>query len=634
MGGAVFSMYGSVTVVNSTLADNTAQGGGAGNLSGNGGSAYGGAIFNLDGSVSLTFATIADNSVVAGAGGTGSGNRVGSGGTNGAADGPLYNLAYGNNVNTGGSVTASLTVIDSILAGNNGNHDLVSNDVNGKNTNAASLTANTDISASGAILTAGGSTSSTSNLSASNPLLAATLTPNSGYPATLNLQPGSPALFAGTTVSGISTDERGIVRSLEPDIGAFQHTVGTYTITVTDAVDELNYSTTVLASGLSSTVSLRDAINAADNTGGTATIVLASGATYDFTTADNNWYGPDALPPVAGVSITIQGNGSTLQRDSSLADTAATALRFFYVSGGLELPAGSLSLDNLTLTGGLAQGGNGYLGGGGLGAGGAIFNQGNLTLDGVTLNDNQAIGGSSGIGSFAYGGGGMGQDGQTYNGGGFGGSFPVGAYGGAGFIATSMQGGGGGGFIASATGGDGGGDSGLGDGDGDGGDGNGGDVNLGGNGGGFGFGGAFGYNDAGGGGGGVGGGGGGGTAGGGGGFGGGGGNQFAGGFGGGGGGSGLSGGGGFGGRRWRGRWRRRRRGDGRRYLLHVRLRDRRQQHPGQQYGPGRRGRQQRRHRRRRQRRQRLWRRPLQPRRHGLAHLCHDRRQLGRRWPGR
>ena len=332
-----------------------------------------------------------------------------------------------------------------------------------------------------------------------------------------------------------------------------------YTITVTDSNDELNHPTTVLASGqgassntLSSPISLRDAINAADNTGGNATIVLGSGLTYDFTTADNNWYGPDALPPVAAATITIQGNGSTLERESTALDTA-DALRFFYVSGGLELPTGSLTLDNLTLTGGLAKGGNSELGGGGLGAGGAIFNQGALVLDGVTLDANQAIGGSSGVNSVASaGGGGMGQDGSDYNGGGFGGSFPTGDYGGAGGSPSRGTGGGGGGFLvnssngASGRSGAGGGLGGLGGAGtvGPGGDGGGGGNSSDGTGtagGGFGSGGQASAGSSGGGGGGVGGGGG--TYGGGG-FGGGGGFDANGGFG---GGAGDTGTGGFGG---------------------------------------------------------------------------------------
>jgi CSLREA domain-containing protein len=204
---------------------------------------------------------------------------------------------------------------------------------------------------------------------------------------------------------------------------------------------------------------LRDAINYANDIGG-GTITLQTNATYDFTTVDNNWYGPNALPPIQS-NITINGNGATLERDSSLPETTAGAVRFFYVSGGIatELPLGTLTLQNLTLTNGLAKGGDSTAGGGGLGAGGAIFNQGNLTLSGVTLTGNTALGGSSGVdlAEGSLGGGGIGQDAQTDgSGGGFGGSFPDGIYGGAGDSS------GGGGFDAPAAGYTGGGFSGLG----------------------------------------------------------------------------------------------------------------------------------------------------------------------------
>ena len=264
-------------------------------------------------------------------------------------------------------------------------------------------------------------------------------------------------------------------------------TLLTATIVVTSTADQDDsWSTTTSASNLTSgelsALTLPDAINVANVTGGTNTIVLGSGTTYDFNTVDNNWYGPDALPAVAS-NITIVGNGSTLDR--TLTGTAtADGLRFFYVSGGIpnELPLGTLELENLTLTGGLAKGGDSRSGGGGMGAGGAIFNQGNLTLNGVTLDGNEALGGSGGSSAVtASGGGGIGQDGQGVDGGGFGGAFPVGQYGGDGAPGTSLpivQGienedtsGGGGGFSANASGAAAGGESGLGAGGGDGGSG-------------------------------------------------------------------------------------------------------------------------------------------------------------------
>ncbi len=111
-----------------------------------------------------------------------------------------------------------------------------------------------------------------------------------------------------------------------------------------------------------------------------------AGCTYTFTTADNNWYGPNALPAIAS-TITIEGNGAIIERN-----TAAPKFRLFYVGAtrrdetlNYTSPgAGNLRLRNLTVRGGLARGGNrGPAGGGGGGAGlgGAVFSQGRLTLE-------------------------------------------------------------------------------------------------------------------------------------------------------------------------------------------------------------------------------------------------------------
>ena len=157
--------------------------------------------------------------------------------------------------------------------------------------------------------------------------------------------------------------------------------------------------------------SLITAIAVANATPEADTIQLAANGVYSFAGANNYWYGPNALPAISS-AVTIEGNGATLDR-ASTGTATADALRFFYVSGGLSgLSAGSLTLKNLTLQDGLAKGGNGS--GGGMGAGGAIFCQGDLTMDGVTLMGNTARGGSGGN---SGGGGGLGQDASGNNGG-------------------------------------------------------------------------------------------------------------------------------------------------------------------------------------------------------------------------
>ena len=214
---------------------------------------------------------------------------------------------------------------------------------------------------------------------------------------------------------------------------------------------------------------LLGAITMANSQAGADTLQLAAGCTYTLTAANNNWYGPNGLPPISS-TITIEGNGATIQRDPSL---ATPKFRFFFVGADGARPAtasytspgaGNLTLRELTLSGGLAQGGSAVAGGAGAGLGGAIFNQGRLTLDAVTLADNTARGGSIVPGSFeTRGGGGIGSDASGENGGGFGtGSFggSLGGNGGHAVLGAAGGGGGGGGFRAADNGGNG--DSGTG----------------------------------------------------------------------------------------------------------------------------------------------------------------------------
>ena len=114
-------------------------------------------------------------------------------------------------------------------------------------------------------------------------------------------------------------------------------------------------------------VTLLDAITAADNASGSTTIDLQADQTYTLTGADNAWYGPNGLPAVTN-SVGIDGEGATIARFPGPYSAAVTpAFRLFYVA-----PGANLTLADLTLTGGLAQGGaggDGLTAGGGGGAG-------------------------------------------------------------------------------------------------------------------------------------------------------------------------------------------------------------------------------------------------------------------------
>jgi len=171
-------------------------------------------------------------------------------------------------------------------------------------------------------------------------------------------------------------------------------------------------------------------------------VTLASNALYVYSNADNYWYGPNALPPIAA-DITIEGNGAVLQVLNT------NRLRFFYVGADPSRPAttnyvtpgaGKLMLRHLTLKGGISVGGTG--GGGGAGMGGAIFNHGALWLDSVTLCNNTAQGGDGGGFGFDF----NGPAGGGMGGNGFGGPiYPGGS-------AGSSNGGGGAGFMTTDNG--------------------------------------------------------------------------------------------------------------------------------------------------------------------------------------
>jgi hypothetical protein len=72
-----------------------------------------------------------------------------------------------------------------------------------------------------------------------------------------------------------------------------------------------------------------------------------AGATIDLSTADDSSIGPSAL--VISTDVTIEGSGQTI----TLASGAA-AMRLFTVT-----PTGKLTLEDVTLSGGIARGGAG-----------------------------------------------------------------------------------------------------------------------------------------------------------------------------------------------------------------------------------------------------------------------------------
>jgi hypothetical protein len=157
---------------------------------------------------------------------------------------------------------------------------------------------------------------------------------------------------------------------------------------------------TVLNTADSGPGSLRAAVLAANNEAvnpGPDTIVFApnlAGQTIGLTSGDSNYPG-SALGVASTITIqglTGSGGGVTISRGAGAPD-----MRLFGIT-----TTGTLTLTNLTLTGGRAVGETG----GEPGRGGAILNGGQLILQESTLSGNTALGGGSTLGTGGYGQGG------------------------------------------------------------------------------------------------------------------------------------------------------------------------------------------------------------------------------------
>jgi len=130
---------------------------------------------------------------------------------------------------------------------------------------------------------------------------------------------------------------------------------------------------------------LEDAITSANDDSATLscgagsgddTIVLQNSSVHSFALSNNSTDGSNALPSITSV-ITIQGNDATIKRDSI---ASATDFRLFHVAAG-----GDLTLDSVTVSGGVASGINARSN-----SGGALFNRGSVTLNNSTLSGNSA----------------------------------------------------------------------------------------------------------------------------------------------------------------------------------------------------------------------------------------------------
>ncbi len=228
---AVGRAGGSATLTDCTISDNPGVGLGTGH-----------AYFSYVPTISATDCTISGNS----AGGVSNGYRAsvtltactisGNSATKGGGVfnfGPIHLTACtisGNSATTGGGLydvlsagySSPATLIDTIVAGNAGGGGVAS-DVVGPG--AGAVTGTNNLIGTGG---SGGITGGSDGNIVLTSLAGLGLAPlgNYGGPTqTMGLQPGSPAIGAGISVSGVTTDQRGDPLETPPDIGAFQGTV-------------------------------------------------------------------------------------------------------------------------------------------------------------------------------------------------------------------------------------------------------------------------------------------------------------------------------------------------------------------------------------------------------------------------
>jgi hypothetical protein len=310
MGGAVFNDQGRLTLDDSTLSGNTAQGGfggGHGSIiccAGGDGQGLGGAIFNLNGAIATDSATVAYNT----ADGGGGIYNLGYSGVDGtqctaihcvyAADVTLTNSIMSNSTN-GSSLAVSDVVSNQPAAVSTGATDLVPSTVD-----VGSGPPSRNIVMSSAELGAGtitGTAPITTDPWTEPPTLSAnvpsTSTPPSFTPPlTLAIDPTSSAYEAGKTT--LATDERGVrLPPLGPgdiarddDIGAYDYTLITPTLTVQSPSTE----------GLGSQIQARATLSGGSQTTGTVTFNLyapgvnCTGTPFS-TSSDNTLAGGTAL---------------------------------------------------------------------------------------------------------------------------------------------------------------------------------------------------------------------------------------------------------------------------------------------------------------------------------------------------
>lgn len=212
-GGAIFNNVGTLSITNSTIAGNTATGGNGGNAlgsgnGGNGGDGSGGGVYNFGGIIfngpqvrgktafsigsglTMMNSTVAGNTASAGTAGTGGSSAAGSGEGGGIYTGASSGASFRSTLIANNTAITSGPDVDSDAPVFSQGYNLV-----GKTDGSSGFTNPTDLTG-----TIG---------SPLNPLLdPAGLQPNGGPTKTIALQAGSPAVDKGIS-NGLTTDQRG-----------------------------------------------------------------------------------------------------------------------------------------------------------------------------------------------------------------------------------------------------------------------------------------------------------------------------------------------------------------------------------------------------------------------------------------
>ena len=358
-GGGTFNKYGTTTLTNCTIASNTSVGG-----------FKAGGVFNVSGTTTLTDCTVSGNIGQSAGNGTGILNQTGT--TN------LVNTIVAGTVGHT-DVEGAFTSQGNNLIGNIGGSGVSSGWVG------------TDLTG----------TSATPR----NPLLGP-LASNGGPTQTMGLLPNSPALNTGNAALAPTTDERGLPRFGNTDIGAYEDDFKVFTTadsgagSLRQAIANANIATGA------NTIAFTSLFNTPQ------TITLTSGQlTLSNTTGTETITGP-------AVGVTVSGNnasrvfGINANVTANLSGLTITAGNAGAGGGGGVNSLGSLTMTNSVITGNSARAGGGLTfkngpntlidcvvsGNSASATGGGLYIQsGSATLTNTTVSSNTSTGISGGI---------------------------------------------------------------------------------------------------------------------------------------------------------------------------------------------------------------------------------------------